>query len=333
VRVGTNPLRRSNEFRRLERITVAMVTHIPILAGYWEQSLDVLELCIASLRANTHAPFDLMVFDNGSCPEVIRVLQELQAVGALQYLILSDTNVGLAAARNFLFGAAPGEYVAYTDSDVYFYPGWLEAEMQVLEAFPNVGMVSGVPTVHNFGKFTDSTIKRVEENPEIVLERGRFIPDEWVIQYAESIGKSEAYLRQYEHIEHIRLTFRGVRAYATATHFQFLARSSVLRKLPPSPVPAAGVQGPGFDKALDDYGYMRLSVDGVFIYHLGNTLTDEWRAEASRSGVDISSVSNKVGRERFVRRLVRRIARVGPVRKPLVFVYNQMFKVLYLLYG
>lgn len=45
-------------------------------------------------------------------------------------------------------------------------------------------------------------------------------------------------------------------------------------------------------------------------------------------GVDISAISNEVVRERFVRRLVRRTVRVGPIRKPLVFVYNQMFKLL-----
>jgi len=43
-----------------------------------QASLDVLRLCLGSLLANTPRPFDLLVFDNGSCEPVVEYLKGLR---------------------------------------------------------------------------------------------------------------------------------------------------------------------------------------------------------------------------------------------------------------
>ena len=37
------------------------------------------------------------------------------------------------------------EIIAYHDDDIFFYPGWLEAHLQILDGFSQAGMVSGLP--------------------------------------------------------------------------------------------------------------------------------------------------------------------------------------------
>jgi hypothetical protein len=53
-----------------ERITVALLNYIPFLSGFYAETLDVLKVSLESMRKDAGLPFDLMVFDNGSCAEV-----------------------------------------------------------------------------------------------------------------------------------------------------------------------------------------------------------------------------------------------------------------------
>ncbi len=50
-------------------------------------------------------------------------------------------NAGVAAARNAALRAATGEYLAFLDSDDYWEPWKIEAQIRCLEALPEVGMV------------------------------------------------------------------------------------------------------------------------------------------------------------------------------------------------
>ena len=90
MREGQNPAKFVTEVAKPSRITVAVLTYIPFLSGYFAQSLDVLKACLESIWTNTTMPFDLMVFDNGSGPETVGYLNSLLEEGKLQYLILSE---------------------------------------------------------------------------------------------------------------------------------------------------------------------------------------------------------------------------------------------------
>ena len=145
MRKGQNPAKFVNQVAKPERITVAVLHYIPFLSGFYAQTLEVLKTCLNSIWENTDLPYDLMVFDNGSCQEAVDFLLAAQDEGRIQYLILSEKNMGKGGAWNVIFNAAPGELVAYTDNDAYFYAGWLSKSVRILEHFPNVGMVTSRP--------------------------------------------------------------------------------------------------------------------------------------------------------------------------------------------
>ena len=136
MRNGQNPAKSMDSVAQPERVTVALITYIPMVGGYYAESLDILKVCLGSIWANTQIPYDLMVFDNGSCELVRNYLAQEQQKGRIQYLVLSEKNIGKAGAWDFIFGAAPGEFIAYADSDVYHYPGWLNAQIKVFDELP-----------------------------------------------------------------------------------------------------------------------------------------------------------------------------------------------------
>ena len=108
MRVGQNPAKSVKYVAQPKKVTVAVIAYIPTLGGYYAQSLDVLKVCLNSIWENTGIPYDLMVFDNASCPEARIYLHEMHSQGKIQYLVLSEKNIGKAGAWNFVFGAVPG---------------------------------------------------------------------------------------------------------------------------------------------------------------------------------------------------------------------------------
>lgn len=132
-RIGQNPSRGQSLDFTPARTTVAVLVYAPHQAGYFENRMDVTRLTIESILANTKSPFDLLVFNNGSCPEISDYLQSLYDQGSIDYLIHSKRNIGKLNALKIIFNSAPGEIVAYTDDG----------------RFPSSGMVGG--TSESFG--------------------------------------------------------------------------------------------------------------------------------------------------------------------------------------
>ena len=60
MRVGQNPAKFIDHVPKPARVTVALVTYIPFLSGYYGESLEVLKVCLESLWKNTGLPYDLL---------------------------------------------------------------------------------------------------------------------------------------------------------------------------------------------------------------------------------------------------------------------------------
>src|SRR4030042_6968681 len=139
--------------------------------------------------ANTPKPIDLLVFDNGSCPELVGYLCHLRDDGLINYLILSNSNIGKINALRVIFRAAPGEIVAYTDDDVLFLPGWLDAHLKILETYPQVGLVTGF-YIRSHLRYATQTIEAFTKQPGVQVNRGLLIPREMEQHYIENMGRS-----------------------------------------------------------------------------------------------------------------------------------------------
>ncbi|MCC7359659.1 MAG: glycosyltransferase family 2 protein [Anaerolineales bacterium] len=103
--------------------------------------LRFLPECWAALRAQTYAPIEVIVVDNGSTDGSG---QWLAVQTPAPRVIVNAGNRGFAAANNQGLAAARGEYVALLNNDAYPEPGWLAALVAAAEADPGVGLLGGL---------------------------------------------------------------------------------------------------------------------------------------------------------------------------------------------
>jgi len=320
MRIGQNPAKFIDHVVRPARITVAVITYIPFLGGYYSQSLEVLKACLESIWQNTDLPYDLLVFDNASCPETRQYLQHQHQQGRIQYLVLSEKNIGKGGAWNFIFGGAPGEYIAYADSDIYFFPGWLSNLVNIVEQLPNVGMVTGLP-LRSPQELSTSTITWAEKHPEAHLERGQFISWEDYWHHSSSLGKDEQEAHnQYQTTHDVQLTYRGEKYLVGAGHFQFIARRNVLQQTLPIPSDRPMGQVRSLDVAINQNNYLRLSTPQWWVQHLGNTL------EGLK---EYKLIENQSDKQEINRSKKYNIWSWKPARKILFWIHNRSFRLLY----
>ena len=314
MRKGQNPAKFVKDVARPERITVALLNYIPFLSGFYAETLDVLKVCLDSMRKDAGRPFDLMVFDNGSCSEARDFLVQEKDEGRIQYLILSEKNMGKGGAWNVMLAGAPGEIIAYTDSDVLFSPKWLSRSVEILETFPNVGMVTARP-FRTPPEFYEGTLAWARENAS--LEEGQFIPWETFLEFNLSLGQTEEENRKvYAETSDWRIRYKGVTAMAGASHWQFTAYKSALWQFLPFDMDKPMGQVRQLDKRMNDAGLLRLMVPDPLAMNMSNTL-GYLRGEL------------KAGTSRKKPSFGKRLKEMGPVKKMLLAIYNKIFNWYY----
>lgn len=313
MRIGQNPAKSAKEVARPEKVTVAVLNYIPMLNGFYAETLDVLKVCLNSLYENTATPHDLMVFDNGSCREVQQYLLEEHLAGRIQFLVLSEKNLGKGGAWDVIFTAAPGEVIAYTDSDCLFSKGWLEASLDILNTFSNVGMVTSRP-FRTREELMTGTLEWVRNEPEATLSEGQLIPWSTFLEFNLSLGAEEAEIRQkYEATRDYRITYHGLIAQVGASHWQFVAKKEVLLKFVPFQMDRPMGQVLRLDEAMNTAGYLRLMTTEPYAMNMSNTLPSELRNKTN----PLPQAPKGFG---------RRLLDLALVRKGLMGLYNKIFK-------
>ena len=226
MRKGQNPAKFVNTVAKPAEITVAVLSYIPYLSGFYADALKVLDACLNSIKKETKLEYDLLVFDNGSCDEVQNYLLNEQRSEKIQFLILSDKNLGKGGAWNLIFKAAPGNIIAYADSDVLFHEDWLTKSKEILDLFPNVGMVTSRPFITK-KEFITSTVKWAAETEEVKIESGKFVPWEIIAEFNLSLGQNiEDIKKDYDLNDIEKIVYKDKTAYAGASHWQFLTSRS-----------------------------------------------------------------------------------------------------------
>ncbi len=325
-RIGINPSRGKTLYFKPARTTVAVLVYAPHEAGYFQNRLDVTLMTIESILANTEADFDLLVFDNGSCPEMVSALQGLYDRGAIDYLILSKENIGKLNALNMIFKMAPGEIVAYTDDDVFHLPGWLKAHLAVLDTFPNVGAVTGFYIRQRVVMSSDSTVA-FANRPDIKTERGLLMPRKWEEEYVVNSGRTwERYQEEVAGVEDMIVHYGGISAWVSAHHFQVVAPKAVMLDVLAEMLPEGWsdqIMGRmvELDDRMDAKGYLRFCTRQQTVRLMGNAISEEVAQLARQHGLSVqaAALSTKSGG------LMRRLAKVGWIRYILQGIVNRVY--------
>lgn len=266
-RVGVNPLKYTKAPATFPPVLVTVITHLPHEVGYHAKRFEIIRRCLESIDLEGQQGARMLVWDNGSCDRFTRWLHlEYQP----DYLMLSP-NIGKAAARAAILNMVPPEtIVALSDDDMEFRAGWLDAHLQILNTFPNVGAVSGFPVRYSFGWGNAATLRWASECA--TLETGRFIPETYESDYALSIGSTPERIKEVmRDKQDYRVTYKGVSAYAQSQHCQFVCVAGRIAPLCITDGSAVGDERP-FDEAIDAAGLLRLTTIEKTVRHMGNRL-------------------------------------------------------------
>ena len=323
-RIGINPNRGQVTQYKPARVTLAMLTYLPNQAGYFAERMNVTRLSLESLIANTPKPRDVLVFDNGSCRELVDYLCQLRDQGRINYLILSSENIGKISALQVIFRAAPGELVAYSDDDVFFLPGWLNAHLKILNTFPRVGIVTGF-YIRSHLRYATQSIEAFTQQAGVQVKRGMLIPRDIEQHYIENMGRSwEAYQQEVSDLEDILLTYQGVDSLASAGHHQFVtSRQLMLEALPAWDSNLMGKMVE-LENTIDRLGYLRLSTPTPVTRLLGNVISAENAAEAKHLGLQ----AEQGAPTRTQRGLIYRLVNIPLIKRILLGLYNRLHIVI-----
>ncbi len=132
----------------MPKVTVLMPTYN--VAPYVREAID-------SVLRQTYHDFELLVIDDCSYDETVSVVRSIDDTRIR--LFQNEKNVGLAENLNRGLSHITTEYVARMDGDDIAEPFWLEKEVAVLNANPEIGICSG-----GFERF--GTVKSLVRFPE-----------------------------------------------------------------------------------------------------------------------------------------------------------------------
>jgi len=323
-RTGINPSRGRKTDYAPARVTLAVLTYLPDTVAYYENRFDVTRLCLDSLIANTPEPYDLLVFDNGSSKQLVDYLRSLRDSGEIDYLLLSGRNIGKIGALQMIARFAPGEIVGYTDDDVFFLPGWLENHLKIIDTYPGVGMVTGF-YIRSQTRYGNETALRFAGQPDVAVERGLLIPQDWEQHYCDNMGRTpEKYSEEIAGLQDVALNYKGVETLVSAGHHQFVTPRKVLMEaLPQGWTGNLMGQMRELDSTVDRLGYLRLTTRQPVTRLIGNVVSPEMAAEAAQYGISVTGKTIKSTPTRlanFYRNpIVQRIAKS---------IYNQVYKIV-----
>jgi glycosyltransferase involved in cell wall biosynthesis len=96
-----------------------MLPRISIVLCTRNRAAQLVDTLRSYERIQTDVPWELVVVDNGSTDDTVRVLADFAAGTRVPLRTVSEPKPGLSRARNCGWRAACGEIVAFTDDDCY----------------------------------------------------------------------------------------------------------------------------------------------------------------------------------------------------------------------
>jgi len=326
-RIGQNPSRGKKLDHKPARTTVAVLVYAPHQGGYFQDRLDVTRMTLESILTNTQKPFDLLVFDNGSSPEMVAYLQELYQAGGIDYLMLSRRNIGKLNALRMIFDTAPGQIVAYSDDDVFHLPGWLEAHLEVIDTYPKVGAVTGFYIRQRVVMSSESTVAFAAQ-PEVQTHRGQLMPRKWEEEYIINSGRTwEQYLEEVTGVEDVIVKYKGLEAWVSAHHFQMVCPKAVILEILDEMLPenwSDQLMGRmvEMDDRMDAKGYLRLCTREQTMRLMGNAISQEVADLAAQNNLQVQPADTASGSEG----LMHRLAQVGWIRYIFQGMVNRIYR-------
>ena len=108
---------------------------------YRNKDTSLLRRSIDSLLTQTFADFELLICDDGSCENAVRLLDSLAEADHRIRLLRPGDRFSLPSKLNYCLSEAKGELIARMDDDDYSYPDRLQKQVDYLQAHKEIAFV------------------------------------------------------------------------------------------------------------------------------------------------------------------------------------------------
>lgn len=98
---------------------------------------------IESILGQTFADFELLILDDCSEDQTLKIAQDYSSVDSRIKVVSNDTNIGIGANRMLGVSLATGKFIAWLDADDIALPNRLASQIDFLENNLDVGVVGG----------------------------------------------------------------------------------------------------------------------------------------------------------------------------------------------
>ena len=113
---------------------------VSVIVPLYNASAYIVE-ALESVLASTYRPLEVIVMNDGSTDDSLSVAQAYSKAHA-EVRVLTQANAGASAARNHAIRESRGVYILPVDADNRIHPLYIEEAVAVLEARPEVKVVS-----------------------------------------------------------------------------------------------------------------------------------------------------------------------------------------------
>lgn len=149
-----------------------------VMANY--NHAKYLPQAISAITSQSRPPDELIVLDDGSTDDSLKVLDQFAARIPYIRVIKHATNKGLFAASTAVFAAASGEYVYAAAADDYVFPGFFQKAMELAQRYPVAGVIfGGCRTIDEQGNFINTFQLQSFREPVYLS------PDRYLTEYVD----------------------------------------------------------------------------------------------------------------------------------------------------
>ncbi|HYG11962.1 MAG TPA: glycosyltransferase [Pyrinomonadaceae bacterium] len=168
------------------------------------------ERTLRSIFRQTLPPLELVVIDDGSDDDSPRIIERVLRDCPVACEFVARGNRGLSATLNEGFARTRGRYFAYLGSDDLWFPGFLRARVEALEARPRAALAYGhaysidardriIDCTIDWARYRDGDVRQMlletlaPLSPTVVYRRAALQPHLW--NEAARLEDYELYLR------------------------------------------------------------------------------------------------------------------------------------------
>lgn len=128
---------------------------------------DTLPKCLNSILSQDEQDWECIVVNDGSTDNTMRILERYAAIDN-RFIIISQPNKGVSAARNRGLDEAQGKYITFIDSDDYVDADYFSRSVSLMNEYGATMLISGyVEEQYTLAEGRDITKRAASKMPKI----------------------------------------------------------------------------------------------------------------------------------------------------------------------